>query len=244
MQHRLTWHGHAAFHLATSGLDILIDPWFDGNPSSRTSHEALEKVDLVLVTHDHGDHVGQAVEICQRTGAQLLAIVETCAKLKSQGLPSDQVVNGISMNIGGTIGFHSLQVTMVQAEHSSESGLAVGYILSLEDGTCLYHAGDTGIFSTMEIYGRLFSIDLAMLPIGGVFTMDPKQAAMACAMLDCKQVVPMHWGSFPVLEQNSDNFARQLSLHAPKTRLNSLKPGQSLILGKENLDFDSETKAS
>ncbi|HDQ39679.1 MAG TPA: metal-dependent hydrolase [Desulfonatronum sp.] len=240
MQHRLTWHGHAAFGLCTQNLCVLIDPWLDGNPSSTTAHTALEKVDLVLVTHDHGDHVGQAVEICRRTGAHLLAIVETAAKLKNLGLSADQVVNGVGMNIGGTIRFHGLQITMVQALHSSESGLAVGYVLTLEDGACLYHAGDTGIFSTMDIYGRLFSIDLAMLPIGGVFTMDPRQAAMACAMLRCKEVLPMHWGSFPVLEQNTETFAQELSEHAPQTRLANLLPNQSLLVDKNGLDFISK----
>lgn len=237
MDHRLIWHGHAAFQLITPSLSVLIDPWFEGNPSSRMHHDALDKVDLVLITHDHADHIGQAVDICKQTGARLLAIVETVARLKSLGLPDDQVVNGIGMNIGGTVRFHNIQVTMIQAQHSSESGLAAGYILTLEDGSCVYHAGDTGIFSTMEIYGRLFSIDLALLPIGGVFTMDPKQAAMACAMLQCREVIPMHWGSFPVLEQNSDNFAEQLGIHAPQVRLTTMKPGQTLIMGKQNMDF-------
>ncbi len=239
MQHRLTWHGHAAFQLCTPNLCVLIDPWLDDNPSSRTGQAALDKVDLVLVTHDHGDHVGQAVEICRRTGAHLLAIVETTARLKSLGLPADQAVNGIGMNIGGTVRFHGLQATMVQAQHSSESGLAAGYILTLEDGACLYHAGDTGIFSTMEIYGRLYPIDLAMLPIGGVFTMDPRQAALACAMLRCKQVLPMHWGSFPVLEQNTQAFARELSEQAPQTRLANLLPNQTLVLEKKDMAFVS-----
>jgi L-ascorbate metabolism protein UlaG (beta-lactamase superfamily) len=237
MQHRLTWIGHAAFQLTTPSLNIVIDPWLEGNPSARISHEALDKVDLVLVTHDHGDHVGQAVEICRQTGAHLLGIVETVARLRELGVPADQVVNGMGMNIGGTVRFHNLRVTMVQAQHSSETGLAVGYIISLEDGSCIYHAGDTGIFSSMEVYGRLYSIDLAMLPIGGVFTMDPRQAAMACAMLNCGHVVPMHWGSFPVLEQNCDNFAEELKIHAPQTDLNALQPGQALMMGKQSQDF-------
>ncbi len=239
MQHHLTWHGHAAFQLCTPNLCMLIDPWLEGNPSARTRPESLEKVDLVLVTHDHGDHVGQAVEICRRTGAHLLAIVETAARLKTLGLPADQVVNGIGMNIGGTVSFRGLQMTMVQALHSSETGLAVGYVLTLEDGTCLYHAGDTGIFASMEILGRLFSIDLAMLPIGGVFTMDPRQAAMACAMLRCKQAVPMHWGTFPMLEQNTAAFAQELAEQAPQTRLVVVQPNQTLVLEKMGEQFSS-----
>lgn len=239
MQHHLTWHGHAAFQLCTPNLCVLIDPWLEGNPSAHTDPKSLDKVDLVLVTHDHGDHVGQAVEICRRTGAHLLAIVETVARLKTLGLPADQVVNGIGMNIGGTVSFQGIQITMVQALHSSESGLAVGYVLTLEDGVCLYHAGDTGIFASMEILARLFAIDLAMLPIGGIFTMDPRQAAMACSMLRCKQVVPMHWGSFPVLEQNTAAFAQELSAQAPQTRLVDLKPNQSLVLKKLGTQFSS-----
>jgi L-ascorbate metabolism protein UlaG (beta-lactamase superfamily) len=238
MEHRLIWHGHAAFQIVTPSLSVLIDPWFDGNPSSRTTHEALDKVDLVLVTHDHGDHVGQAVEICRRTGAHLLGIVETVARLKSSGLPADQAVNGIGMNIGGTVRFHGLQATMVQAQHSSESGLAVGYILPWRTGPA-YTTPEIRAFFDHGIYGQLFSIDLAMLPIGGVFTMDPRQAAMACAMLQCGEVVPMHWGSFPVLEQNCDSFAEQLGIHAPKVRLNAMMPGQTLIMGKQNLDFEA-----
>lgn len=231
MQHHLTWHGHAAFQLLTADICVLIDPFFHGNPSCAACHTSLEKVDLVLITHDHGDHVGQAVDICRRTGAHLLAIVETAARIKGLGLPGGQLVNGIGINIGGTVNFKGLAITMVQALHSSESGLAVGYILRLKDGTCLYHAGDTGIFSTMELYGRLFSIDLAMLPIGGVFTMDPRQAALACSMLRCREVLPMHWGTFPVLEQNTAEFARELAEHAPQARMVDLQPNKTLTLG-------------
>jgi L-ascorbate metabolism protein UlaG (beta-lactamase superfamily) len=119
---------------------------------------------------------------------------------------------------------------MVQAFHSSATGCPVGYILTLNDGYCIYHAGDTGIFSSMELFGRLYSIDLALLPIGGVFTMDPPQAALACSLLQCKNVLPMHWGSFPVLEQNTDRFARELKEKGAPTRLIRLDPGQSMEL--------------
>lgn len=226
----LTWHGHSNFQITTPECTILIDPWFEGNPSACVGSEACSQVDLVLVTHDHDDHLGQAVEICKRTKAHVGAVVETAGKLMQSGVPDEQIVNGIGFNIGGTVDFKGLKVTMVQAFHSSATGCPVGYILTLPDGYCVYHAGDTGIFSSMELFARLYSIDLALLPIGGVFTMDPPQAALACNLLQCANVLPMHWGSFPVLEQNTDRFAQELHNQGVSTRLISLHPGQSLEL--------------
>uniref|UniRef100_A0A7C4AHJ3 UPF0173 metal-dependent hydrolase ENR59_08250 n=1 Tax=Fundidesulfovibrio putealis TaxID=270496 RepID=A0A7C4AHJ3_9BACT len=232
MRHELTWNGHSNFTLKTDGQTILIDPFFDGNPTAALSARDLTSVDYVLVTHDHGDHVGQAVEICKATGARLLAIVETCAKLMGQGLPQAQVVNGIGINVGGTISLGSVRATMVQAVHSSESGLPVGYILTLPDGFTLYHAGDTAIFASMELYGKLFSIDLALLPVGGVFSMDARQAAVACKLLQCKQVIPMHWGTFPVLEKNTRAFGLALDDLGVDTRMLHCEPGQTVKLEK------------
>lgn len=205
----LTWHGHSAFAITTPRHSILIDPWFDGNPSAKVTSDTIQ-ADLVLVTHDHGDHVGQALEICKRTGASLGCIVELAAKLKAQGLPDKQVLNGIGFNIGGTVAHEDVSVTMTQATHSCESGVPVGFIIRLEDGYTIYHAGDTGIFSSMALWGKLYKIDLALLPIGGTFTMDAAQAAMATMMLRARKVVPMHWGSFPVLAQNCDQFQKEL----------------------------------
>ena len=232
MSHQHTWHGHSNFELITAGKKILIDPFFTGNSKADAAWESLGQVDLVLVTHDHQDHVGQTLEICRASGAKLLAIVETAAKLVELGLPQSQVVNGIGANIGGSLDICGIKVKMVQAQHSSESGLPVGYILTLNNGYCLYHAGDTGIFSSMQLFGRLHQIDLALLPIGGVFTMDPAQAALACELLACAQVVPMHWGTFPVLEKNLENFKQALSASSAKTRLLEMAPGQSLELKK------------
>ncbi|MCF8039799.1 MAG: metal-dependent hydrolase [Desulfohalobiaceae bacterium] len=228
----LTWHGHANFQITTPSLDLIIDPWFEGNPSAVSSFKDCSKMDLVLVTHDHDDHIGQAVDIARATGAGVMAIVGTAQKLQEAGLPGEQIVNGIGFNIGGTVDFKGVKVTMVQAFHSSATGAPVGYIISLEDGFCVYHAGDTGVFSSMELFGRLYSIDLALLPIGDVFTMGPKQAALACELLKCRSVVPMHWGSFPVLEQGADNFAEELTTRGVKTRLYPMEPGQSIELGK------------
>ncbi len=230
MSKQLIWHGHANFEIVTPKLNILIDPWFEGNPSAKSGSDSITKADLILVTHDHADHLGQAVEICNKTGAGLGAIVEVAAKCRSMGVNQKNILNGIGFNIGGTVEFKGTKITMTQAHHSSDQGSCVGFIITLEDGYCLYHAGDTGIFATMELWGELFPIDLAILPIGGVFTMDPRQAAMACKLLKCKKVVPMHWGSFPVLEQNTDRFRNELTLQAPDTELLSMRPGQASAL--------------
>lgn len=238
MRQELTWNGHSNFTIRTGGLTLLIDPFFDGNPKAALAAKDLTQVDYVLVTHDHGDHIGQAVEICQASGAKLLAIVETCAKLVGQGLPREQVVNGIGINIGGTVSLGSVRATMVQAVHSSESGLPVGYILTLSDGFTLYHAGDTAIFATMELYGKLFGIDLALLPVGGVFTMDARQAAVACKLLRCHKVLPMHWGTFPVLEKNTRAFGLALEDLGVETLLVDCQPGQTIALEKDPFNED------
>lgn len=205
----LTWHGHSAFAITTPEQSILIDPWFDGNPSAQITADNIA-ADLVLVTHDHGDHLGQALEICKRTGASLGCIVELAAKLNKQGLPAEQTLNDIGFNIGGTVIHNGISVTMTQATHSCESGVPVGFIIQLADGYTIYHAGDTGIFASMAMWGKLYNIDLALLPIGGTFTMDAAQAALATMMLRAKKVVPMHWGTFPVLAQNCSQFQKEL----------------------------------
>jgi L-ascorbate metabolism protein UlaG (beta-lactamase superfamily) len=232
MSHELIWNGHSCFILKSQGQTLMIDPFIIGNSKAALTLESLGKVDYVLVTHDHGDHIGQTLDICRDTGAKLLGVVETCAKLMGQGLPQKQVVNSIGINIGGAVSLGAIKATMVQAEHSSESGRPIGYILTLGDGYTIYHSGDTGLFGAMELYGKLFSIDLALLPIGGTFTMDPRQAALACKLLRCRQVIPMHWGTFPVLESSTTGFSQALEETDADCRLITCVPGQSLTLEK------------
>lgn len=230
MPNQLIWHGHSNFEIITPGLNILIDPWFQGNPSVKTGSDSVTSADLILVTHDHDDHLGDAVEICKNTGASLGAIVEVAAKCNSMGVDQDKILNGMGFNIGGTIEFKGIKITMTQAEHSCDQGSCAGFIITLENGQCLYHAGDTGIFSSMELWGELFDIHLAMLPTGGIFTMDSRQAALACKLLKCKKAVAMHWGTFPVLEQDTDEFKKELSSLCPDTELISMKPGEKVSL--------------
>ncbi|MEF2146094.1 MAG: metal-dependent hydrolase [Desulfovibrionaceae bacterium] len=224
----LTWYGHSNFRIRVNGKTIVIDPFFQGNPTTPVLYTEIGQVDAVLLTHDHGDHVGQALEICRASKATLVGVADTVGSLVKQGLPQELALD---MNIGGTVNVAGVAVHMVQAMHSSATGAATGYILTMPDGFCLYHAGDTGLFGSMQLFSVFHKIDLALLPIGGHYTMDPRQAAYACKLLGCRMVVPMHWGTFPVLEQNTDDFAEQLRLAAPDTELVALKPGQTLDFG-------------
>ena len=230
---KVKWHGHASFQITSAnGKSLLIDPWFEGNPSCATSLSDVGAVDYILVTHDHFDHLGQAVDIAKATGAVVVGMVETMGKLQSDmGVPPEQVVNGgFGMNIGGTSELDGIKVTMTQAFHSSESGSASGFVIRLEDGKTIYHAGDTGIFGTMATIGELYPLDLALLPVGGIFTMDPLQAAHALTLLKPKAVIPMHYQTFPILEQTPDNFAKLAKEKAPDVEVVALNPGEEHTL--------------
>ncbi|PKN09119.1 MAG: metal-dependent hydrolase [Deltaproteobacteria bacterium HGW-Deltaproteobacteria-8] len=218
----LTWFGHSNFRLEEDGLTIVVDPFFEGNSKAPCGWQSLDKVDAVLVTHDHGDHVGQAAEICQATGATLVCLFDTVPKMKGLGVPGEQI---LGMNLGGTLEVAGLRVKMVQAFHSSATGSPAGFILTFPGGFCAYHSGDTALFSDMKLFRRFFDIDLAMLPMGGWFTMDAVEAAVACSFLNCRNVAPMHWGTFPILAQDTDAFGAALKEHAPETRLLGLTPG-------------------
>ena len=224
----ITWFGHSAFKISAPGAQVIIDPFFA--PSAGVSSSAAGDVDIVLVTHDHGDHVGAAADICQATGAMLGAVVGTAHKAAA-GLPDSQILNGIGFNIGGTVTHKGISVTMTQAFHTSDSGCPTGYIVRMPDGLTVYHAGDTCVFSGMELWGQLYDIDVALLPVGGVFTMDARQAALACKLLGCKAVVPMHWGTFPVLAQNAASFKVELERMKLPCRCVEMAPGETVNFG-------------
>ena len=225
----ITWFGHSAFKISTPDARVIIDPFFA--PSAGVTAEDAGDVDIVLVTHDHGDHVGDAVSLCQRTGAHLGAIVGTAAKLGEAGVPAGQIINGIGFNMGGTVSCKGVDITMTQAYHSSDSSSPAGYIVRMPDGLTVYHAGDTCVFSGMELWGQLYDIDVALLPVGGVFTMDARQAALACKLLGCKAVVPMHWGTFPVLAQNAASFKAELERMKLASHCVDMAPGESVSFG-------------
>lgn len=232
MATKIRWLGHAFFQITSSrGKLIYIDPWVEENPSCPVKLDDLGKADLILVTHDHFDHVGQAVELAKKTGAMVIAPVETAQALKEGGIPENQIAfGGFGMNIGGTADIDGLKVTMTQAFHSSATATPSGYILTMEDGKSVYHAGDTGIFQSMALLAEIYPLDCALLPIGGVFTMDPIQAAKAVDLMKPKKVIPMHFGSFPILESSADRFRELVNRQNPDVEVIVLKPGEETSL--------------
>lgn len=220
----IRWLGHAAFQITTAeGRHIYIDPWLKGNPTCPVATEDLEPADLVLVTHDHSDHLGDAAELLGTEGAVAAGQPELIGQLKAAGVPAEKL---IGMNIGGSVEVAGLVVTMTQAFHSAGQGTAVGYILTLPTGPVIYHAGDTGIFGDMELLGELYDIDVALLPIGSVYTMDPLQAATAVELLSPQLVFPMHYGTFPALVQDATEFIRLVGEKTPRVKVIVPEPCQ------------------
>lgn len=227
----ITWLGHAAFKLESGGKTILIDPWIKGNPSCPTKVEDITRADLILVTHDHFDHVGDTIALATATGATVVAQFEVAAKLQADGLPKENVLyGGYGRNIGGAIQIDGVTLIMTEAVHSSATGSPAGYIIQLPGGAAIYHAGDTGIFANMQVYRCLYPMHVALLPLGGVFTMDAQEAAASLRLLRPNVAIPMHFGTFPILAQNADDFVQLAKKAAPVVKVVALKPGQSFTL--------------
>lgn len=226
-----TWYGHATFVVQTpGGKRILFDPWLTGNPMApESAAKQIGAVDLMLVTHGHSDHTGDAVALGRSSGAEVVAPYELSLWLQKKGL---QKVVG--MNPGGTLQALGLSVTMVPAIHSSSveedgrivyMGIATGYVVKLEDGLTFYFAGDTALFGDMKLIGEMHRPQIAFLPIGDHFTMGPAEAAKACEFLGVKQVVPMHYGTFPAL---TGTPAALRALVEPRgVQVLELKPGET-----------------
>jgi L-ascorbate metabolism protein UlaG (beta-lactamase superfamily) len=219
----IRWLGHAAFQITTNeGRHIYIDPWIKGNPACPVQREDLEEADLVLVTHDHFDHLGDAVSLLKAGKARAAGQPELLGLLEAKGIPSEKLM---SMNTGGTVEVAGIAVTMTQAFHSAGRGWPVGFILILPGGPVIYHAGDTGLFGDLKLLGELYNIDVALLPIGGLYTMDPLQAAMAVKLLSPRVVMPMHYRTFPALVQGAGEFARLVREKTPGVEVVVLEPG-------------------
>jgi L-ascorbate metabolism protein UlaG (beta-lactamase superfamily) len=222
----LTWLGHSAFRLEADGKRIYVDPFLNGNPKCPESEQTPERVDMVAITHGHGDHVGDAVELAKKHGCTVIAPVELADSLRGQGVEKIK-----DPNKGGTVEVDGVRFTMTHAFHSSSNddgqymGEPCGIVVRAE-GKSIYFAGDTGVFGDMEtVIARLYKPDLAVLPIGDHYTMGPEEAALAVELLGVKRVLPCHWGTFGALTGTPDALA---GLVGSGVTVERVDPGESV----------------
>jgi L-ascorbate metabolism protein UlaG (beta-lactamase superfamily) len=226
----LTWLGHSTFRLDTAGgKRVYIDPFLNGNPKCPENELTPERVDIIAITHAHGDHLGDTVDLAKKHDATVVAPVELADWLAiKQGLEK----NVRDPNKGGTVDVDGVKFTLTHAFHSSSNdnleymGEPCGIIVTTEDGKKVYFAGDTCVFGDMQLIKRLYSPDVAVLPIGGHYTMDPREAAVAIELLGVERVVPCHYGTFPVLKGTPAEL-REL---APNATIEDVEPGGSVSL--------------
>jgi L-ascorbate metabolism protein UlaG (beta-lactamase superfamily) len=224
----ITWLGHGTFQFRLpSGEVIVMDPWIDGNPAYPQGH-TFDRVDTICISHGHFDHIHDAVPLAQKFSPQVVGIFETCHWLESKGVKNTRPMNkGGSQQVGGAT------VTMTQAVHSCGilddgkiiyGGEAAGYVLRFDDRRALYFAGDTNVFTDMQLIAQLYRPELAILPIGDLYTMSPREAAVACRLLDARKVIPMHFGTFPALTGTPDELHALLGDRAAAVW--TLEPGK------------------
>ena len=224
---QITWLGHSSFRLRTpGGKEILLDPWYTGNPAFPEAARP-KAADLILISHGHSDHITDAVAMAKATGATVVGIWEVTSWLGSKGVKHLE-----PMNKGGTITVSGLRITMTDARHSSSIdkdltylGEAAGFVVTLENGQTIYFAGDTSLFGDMKLIAELYKPDIAFLPIGDRFTMGPDTAAIAAQWLGVKQVVPMHYGTFPLLTGTSHQLEQHLE--GKGIEVLTLQPGET-----------------
>lgn len=243
---KLTWYGHAAFRIDTpSGKVVLIDPWLTNpkNPTGKDDLAKLAQADLILVTHGHGDHVGDAVAIGKKTKAKLVTTFDLGKSMVIElGFPKDQIGFDTQGNFGGDLTLLDGEVTVrfVPAIHSSatgkddnslrDAGSAGGFVVSIKGGPVLYHTGDTDVFGDMAFIGKDFKVTHMLGCIGGHFTMGPTAAAEAARLVKPKSFVPMHYGTFPVLTGTVDQLKAALKKKAPATKVLALEIGKTTEL--------------
>ena len=232
---KITWLGHSAFRITTpAGSVVLIDPWLAENPKCPEAEKKPARVDVILVTHGHGDHLGDTVALAKQHRANVVCTYELYVWLKSKGMTT-----ALPMNKGGTQRVGDIEVSMTHAFHSSSveddgkviyAGEPAGYMVRLPGGLMLYHAGDTALFGDMKLLGEMYRPEIACLPIGDLYTMGPREAAKAIRLLEVRHVIPMHYGTFPPLTGTPDAL-RELTPDVAGLVIHNLKPGESLALG-------------
>ena len=225
----ITWFGHATFVVTTpGGKRIVFDPWLTGNPKAPAGAK-IDKADVICVTHGHSDHTADVVATARATGAPVLAIFELANWFSGKG-----VKDVVGMGIGGTVGVKDLKISMTEAVHSSSiddngrflyAGLATGFVVRMEDDRSLYFAGDTALFGDMRLIKELYAPEIAFLPIGDHFTMGPAAAAKAAEFLGVRQIVPMHYGTFPMLTGTPDELKKLVEPRGVDVLV--LKPGET-----------------
>ncbi|UCH96589.1 MAG: metal-dependent hydrolase [Candidatus Aminicenantes bacterium] len=217
---KITWIGHSALKLEGSKT-VFIDPFLSGNPVASMSLDQVTRADLVVVTHDHGDHLGDAYAICKKTGATLVSIYEIAEAGAQQGIKAE------GMNVGGTVTVDGAAVSLVPAIHTAGlGGTATGAVVEM-DGKKVYHAGDTALTMDMQLIGEMYQPDIGFLPIDGRFNMSPKLAAKAVELLKIPKVVPFHYDTFPLVQSSPEEFKR---LVGDKSEVIIIKPGESVEL--------------
>lgn len=232
---RITWLGHATFLFTMpGGATLLVDPFVDHNPSCPDAAKRFERLDYVAITHGHEDHVADAAAIDGRHAPKFVSMVEVAAWLRAQGIDDERIVG---MNKGGTVQLDGVAITMVNAHHSSSTpggdapaygGEPAGLVLRFDDGPCVYHAGDTCVFGDMALIAELYRPDIALLPIGDHFTMGPFEAAKACELLGVPRVVPMHYGTWPILTGTPEALRQECRARGVDVTVEALEPGDTL----------------
>lgn len=227
----VTWLGHATVHIATAkGTSILIDPFIEQNPKFPKGYKLPEKIDLILATHGHGDHVADLVHVATTHGSTVVGMVELMGWAQSKG-----VKKTVGMNLGGSWKHEDVTISLVEAKHSSGidggsqiiyGGEPAGFVITVDNGPVLYHAGDTSVFLDMQLIRDLYQPQFAMLPIGDHYTMGPRGAALAAKYLGVTTVLPIHYGTFPALTGTPEEFVK--SLAGSGITVKAISPGESL----------------
>lgn len=241
----ITYIGHASFRFESErGTLSYLDPWLDDNPTTDLTRDGIDRADIVLATHGHADHVGDSYDICKRTGAAFVGDYELCEVAAAVGLP-EEAVRGL--NPGGSVTVADVEITMTQAQHSNSlaahvlprplpegvlyhsAGATSGFVMAYDNGVTVYDAGDTCLFGDMQLIGQMYGPQVAILPVGGKYTMGVREGARAASLIRADIVIPCHYGQEVGQPADIDELIRQVAFLSPGTTVVPLQPGQSVV---------------